>query len=199
MWSWRADLGLSVGVYICPCVHRALCIYVQKFKDSLEVVAEEEKGSRRRKKIIRRQWDYWEFFHGLKIINQFVTWTFFLLKASPEFNMQHGLMLVPESQTQAFNLVIMCKFFSALPIFHSSRRVSSWATLGCKWVSKWNKGIKKGNRLFRQEKQCQGGETDAFLYPWDVKSPITCSAQSVKTRKPQMKKNHRSREKYFWL
>lgn len=111
--------------------------------------------------------------------------------------MQHSLMLVPESQTQAFNLVIMCKFFSALPIFHSSGCVSSWATLGCKWVSKWNKGIKKGNRLFRQEKQCQGGEMDAFLYPWDVKSPITCSAQSVKTRKPQMKKNHRSREKIF--
>lgn len=124
---------------------------------------QKRRRSRRRKKIIGRQWDYRELlFRGLEIINQFASWTFLPSKASPEFNMQHGMMLVPESQTQTFNLVIMCKLSSALPIFHSHGRVSSWAALGCKWVSKWNKGIKEGNRLFRQEKQCQGGETDAF-------------------------------------
>lgn len=156
--------------------------------------------SRRRKKIIRRQWAYWTLlFHGLGIINQCETWPFPFFKASPEFNMQHGIMLIPESQTQIFNLVIMCKLSSALPIFHSKGKISFWAAFGCKWVRKRNKGIKEGNRLFRQVKPCQSGETNAFMDPEDVKSHITCSVQSINTRKPQMKKNHRSTEKYLWL
>lgn len=137
---------------------------------------------------------------------KFVTWTFLSSRVSLGFNMQHGTVLVPESQRRIFNLVIMCTFSSTLPIFHSKGRVSSWGALGYKWVRQWNIPV----RLSPQNKRRQSTiQADGAVPGWKacclivaqgmLNYPSTRSARLIDTRKPYVKKNSCRGGKCFWL
>lgn len=179
--SWNANLGFSGGTYVCLCMREVLCVYMNMFKHAL-VGAEGEEVEERR---VRDDQHCWERL-GLVMGNQFVPWTFLSSQASLGFNMQHGTRLVPMSQRQTLNLVIMCTGSSSLPIFHSRERLSSWGALGCKWARKGNILARPSprNKGMQSSIQGDGGGPGGSLIPerrpgtWSYSLP---SAQSTDT------------------
>lgn len=51
MCGWKANLGSSGGICMCPCVRGVLRIYIKILKHTLEVAAKEEEKEKNEKTI----------------------------------------------------------------------------------------------------------------------------------------------------